>query len=170
MLKISSIFIGSERVFLSEFSIFIGPRWQFFTVVPAIYPQWVWSYIVVVLLWLFRLAMFPLLVCLCRANSDILWRWNFRFLDWWSLFRMKDSLVFPSILEKWTLKCKFRQLFFCWRYWSIGQQSLLNLRSCDQEQIFLHPPTVSSILRSFLGFGSFRVRLILCGRLSRWLV
>ncbi len=29
--KFSSIFIGSERVFLSEFFVSIGPRWQFFT-------------------------------------------------------------------------------------------------------------------------------------------
>ncbi len=27
----SSIFIGSERIFLIEFSVSIGPRWQFFT-------------------------------------------------------------------------------------------------------------------------------------------
>jgi hypothetical protein len=33
--KFSSIFIGSERAFLSEFFVSIGPRWQFFTDVAA---------------------------------------------------------------------------------------------------------------------------------------
>ena len=34
--KFSLIFIGYERVFLSEFSIFIGPGWQSFTIVAVI--------------------------------------------------------------------------------------------------------------------------------------
>jgi hypothetical protein len=38
--EFSSIFIGSKRVFLSEFSVSIGPRWQFlFADVPAIRSQ-----------------------------------------------------------------------------------------------------------------------------------
>ncbi len=33
--KFSLIFVGYETVFLSEFSVFIGPRWRFFTDVAA---------------------------------------------------------------------------------------------------------------------------------------